>query len=85
MRTEAGSQQRTHIVHTAVFTRLGQPPPAHACSSHGPRPPTLPVGAVTPRVSQSPAGGLPSTGHVGQSRCHHPDLTWQGAAPLPLR
>lgn len=33
MRTEAGGQHCTHIVHTAAFTRLpGRPPPTHASS-----------------------------------------------------
>ena len=85
VRTVAGGQHCTRVVHTAPFTRLpGRPPPTHANSSRGPRPPTLPVGAVTPRVSQSPARGLPSPRHVGQ-RCLCSDLAWRGAAPLPPR
>ena len=43
------------------------------------------AGAVTPWVSQSPAWGVPGTGHTGQSGCLHPDLTRRGAAPLPPR
>lgn len=84
VRTVAGGQHCTRCPHNPVHTLTG---PAASRSRQlmlRASAPDPPCGRCDPpRVSQSPARGLPSPGHVGQSGCLCSDLAQRGAAPLP--